>query len=98
MRNQRAAVNRPVRGGLGHSTILVSLLLSSWLTLPLQFHSSIAAQNIHSLEPGQPIEREVGSGETHFYQITLPSGQYMQFVDEGLKIVLSVHLCVTEGS
>ena len=97
MRNQRAAVNFPVRGGIGHSTILVSLLLSSLLTLLLQFHSSIAAQNIHSLEPGQPIERDVGSGETHFYQISLASGQFLHVVAEQLSINLAVTLFGPDG-
>src|SRR5262249_47482884 len=30
------------------------------------------------LEPGKPIERELSGGGSHFYKITMTSGQYLQ--------------------
>jgi hypothetical protein len=37
-----------------------------------------SAQETDSLEPGNPIERELSGGQSHFYKITLISGQYLQ--------------------
>jgi len=40
-----------------------------------------AAQTIDegpSLEPGKPVERELSGGGSHFYKITMTSGQYLQ--------------------
>src|SRR5262245_17349412 len=55
------------------------------------------SQDVRTLEPGQPIEREIGSSETHFYQITLTSDQFLHVVTEQLSINLSVTLFGPDG-
>jgi hypothetical protein len=35
-----------------------------------------SAQESISLEPGKPVERELSGGQSHFYKITMTSGQY----------------------
>src|SRR5687767_13825594 len=35
-----------------------------------------SAQESDSLEPGKPVERELSGGQSHFYKITMISGQY----------------------
>jgi CHAT domain-containing protein/predicted negative regulator of RcsB-dependent stress response len=37
-----------------------------------------SAQESVSLEPGKPIERELSGGQSHFYKITMTSGQYLR--------------------
>src|SRR5262245_2789468 len=39
--------------------------------------SSVTQESI-SLEPGKPIERELSGGRSHFYKVTMTSGQYIQ--------------------
>src|SRR5262245_24989506 len=31
-----------------------------------------------SLEPGEPVERELSGGQSHFYKIAMTSGQYLR--------------------
>jgi CHAT domain-containing protein/tetratricopeptide (TPR) repeat protein len=38
------------------------------------------AQEVRSLEPGKPIERDLSGGQSHSYQITMTSGQYLHLV------------------
>jgi len=40
------------------------------------------AQESVSLEPGKPVERELSGGQSHFYKITMISGQYSHIVLE----------------
>jgi CHAT domain-containing protein/Tfp pilus assembly protein PilF len=37
-----------------------------------------SADELLSLEPGKPIERELSGGQSHSYKITMTSGQYLQ--------------------
>src|SRR5262245_45097349 len=37
-----------------------------------------SAQESNSLEPGKPVERELSSGQSHFYEIAMTSGQYLR--------------------
>src|SRR5689334_13210862 len=39
-----------------------------------------SAQESISLEPGKPVERELSGGQSHFFKITMISGQYLQVV------------------
>src|SRR5215510_7875763 len=39
------------------------------------------AQEGISLEPGKSVERELSGGQSHFYKITMTSGQYLQVID-----------------
>src|SRR5215470_211041 len=36
------------------------------------------ARDSISLEPGKPVERELSGGQSHFYKITMTSGQYLR--------------------
>ena len=65
-----------------------------------------------ALEPGKPVERELSGGQSHFYKITMDSGQYLQvtvsqqgidalvalFTPDGKKIVEVDSEQVTVGS
>jgi tetratricopeptide (TPR) repeat protein len=44
------------------------------------------------LEPGKPIERELSSGQSHFYKITMTSGQYLQIIvrQQGIDVIVAV--------
>jgi CHAT domain-containing protein/Tfp pilus assembly protein PilF len=62
--------------------------------------ASIAAQSAQetdSLEPGKPIERELSGGQSHFYKITLMSGQYLQVVVDQRGIDVVVVLLAPDG-
>ncbi len=37
------------------------------------------AQEVQTLTPGKPIEREIANGQTHTYRFTLQAGQFVQF-------------------
>ena len=39
-----------------------------------------SSQETISLEHGKPIERELSGGQSHYYKITMISGQYLQVV------------------
>src|SRR5215510_341690 len=41
-----------------------------------------SAQEGISLEPGKPVERELSAGQSHYYKITMISGQYLHIVVE----------------
>src|SRR5437867_2320983 len=70
--------------------IVVSLLL---LWQPIR--SSNAAKDdkdVPTLEPGKPIDRELGGGQSHFYQIALASGQYLHVVvdQRGIDVIVAL--------
>ncbi|HEX2487889.1 MAG TPA: CHAT domain-containing tetratricopeptide repeat protein [Blastocatellia bacterium] len=48
-------------------------------------------QEARLLEPGKPIEREIGGGQSHFYRLTLAAGQYLYVVAEqrGIDLVVA---------
>src|SRR5215813_10710755 len=37
-----------------------------------------SSQESISLEPGKPVERELSGGQSHFYKVTMTSGQYLR--------------------
>ncbi|HEX5081957.1 MAG TPA: hypothetical protein VFY40_07925, partial [Blastocatellia bacterium] len=49
------------------------------------------------LRPGEPIERELSGGQSHFYKITLTSGQYLQVVVSQRGIDAMVALFTLDG-
>src|SRR5262249_20646310 len=57
-----------------------------------QSGSQTAPADIRKLEVGKPIEREMRSGESHSYEITLAAGQYLNAVVEqkGIDVVVIV--------
>ncbi|HEV8483386.1 MAG TPA: CHAT domain-containing tetratricopeptide repeat protein [Blastocatellia bacterium] len=50
-------------------------------------------RDIHSLEPGKTIEREIGGTETHLYRIALLAGQFVRVLVEqkGIDVKLIVY-------
>ncbi len=54
-------------------------------------------QDVHPLVHGQTIERELASGETHSYQITLAAGQYLHVVVDQRSYDLVVTLFGPDG-
>jgi CHAT domain-containing protein len=52
-----------------------------------------SAEDSQSLEPGTPIERELTGGQSHFYRITLISGQYLQIVvsQRGIDVLVALY-------
>jgi CHAT domain-containing protein len=49
-------------------------------------------QDVRTLEPGVPIERELAGGESHIYRVTLGSGQYLHVVvdQRGIDVIVMV--------
>jgi CHAT domain-containing protein/Tfp pilus assembly protein PilF len=56
-----------------------------------------SAQESVSLEPGKPVERALSSGQSHFYKITMISGQYSHIVVEQRGIDVAVALFTPDG-
>src|SRR5262249_29229078 len=48
--------------------------------------------DLQGLEPGKPIERELAGGQTHSYQFTLASGQYIHLIvdQRGIDVLVTV--------
>ncbi len=69
--------------------IAKNLIVFSFLFL---FSHLVFAQTPTNLELNRPIEREIKGGETHFFQIDLPTGQYVKIetVERGVEISISV--------
>src|SRR5262245_19432982 len=55
------------------------------------------AQESISLEPGKPVERELSGGQSHFYKITMTSGQYLQVIVSQKGIDALVALFTPDG-
>src|ERR1700704_997242 len=56
-----------------------------------------AAQDVHPLEPGNPVEREIAGGESHTYQISLTPGQFVRFRLDQRAIDASLILTAPDG-
>jgi CHAT domain-containing protein/Tfp pilus assembly protein PilF len=56
-----------------------------------------SAQESISLEPGKPVERALSGGQSHFYKITMISGQYLRIVVEQRGIDVAVALFAPDG-
>ena len=73
--------------------ICVSILLFS---PEIAFNNTSLAKDqtkpgIQLLEPGKPIERQLGGGESHLYQIHLDAGQFLHLIIEqkGIDVVVA---------
>jgi hypothetical protein len=46
-----------------------------------------------SLEPGKPAERELTDGQSHYYRISLTSGQYLQVAvnQRGIDVLVALY-------
>jgi CHAT domain-containing protein/tetratricopeptide (TPR) repeat protein len=56
-----------------------------------------SAQESISLEPGKPVERELSGGQSHFYKITMTSGQYIRVTVSQRGIDALVALFAPDG-
>jgi len=56
-----------------------------------------SAEESQLLEPGKPIERELSGGRSHFYKVTMTSGQYLQTVVSQMGIDVLVALYTPDG-
>ena len=92
------------------SLFMVNLLVWIWLLAAAWLPGSPPAQangdkrdlaqsagESHSLEPGKPIERELSGGRSHFYKITMTSGQYLQIAVSQRGIDAMVELYTPDG-
>jgi CHAT domain-containing protein/Tfp pilus assembly protein PilF len=84
------------------------IILLAWIGLPVvawPLSDSLATQAGNSargaaqsadeelsLEPGKPVERELSGGQSHFYKITMTSGQYLQVTvnQQGIDALVAV--------
>ena len=67
----------------------------TFLSLPLTLFITASAQNSGTpttLEPDTPIERTIGSTETHSFSVNLTDNQYLQFVvnQHGIDLIVRV--------
>src|SRR5262249_32672195 len=83
-----------MRGLQASRPVILIIILLAWIGLPVVAwppSDSLAPQTGNSargaaqsadeelsLEPGKPVERELSGGQSHFYKITMTSGQYLQ--------------------
>jgi hypothetical protein len=102
------------QGLLTTRPVILTIILLAWIGLPVvawpppgspttQAGDSArgAAQRADeelSLEPGKPIERELSGGQSHFYKITLTSGQYLQITASQQGIDALVALFAPDGN
>jgi CHAT domain-containing protein/Tfp pilus assembly protein PilF len=66
-------------------------------TPPSERGAARRVQESVSLEPGKPIERELSGGQSHFYKITMTSGQYLHMVVGQRGIDVAVALSTPDG-
>ena len=53
-------------------------------------------QEVATLEPGKPIERELAGGQKHIYQLALSQGQYANVTVEQRGVDIVVRLFATD--
>src|SRR6185436_20272278 len=56
-----------------------------------------SAQESITLEPGKPVERELSGGQSHFYKISMATGQYLHITVEQRGIDVAVALFGPDG-
>jgi CHAT domain-containing protein/Tfp pilus assembly protein PilF len=85
---------------IGRTPLMTNLL---WVVAPptpasaSERGAAQSAQESISLEPGEPIERELSGGQSHSYKITLTSGRYLQVVVSQRGIDAMVTLFTPDG-
>jgi hypothetical protein len=60
------------------------------LLLAIPFASQVKESEIRTLTPEEPIERELKSGESHSYRVSLKTGQFLHLTIEqrGIDVVV----------
>src|SRR6267142_242390 len=83
----------------GRFTLLLAALLLTTLTSeahrlppPQRADNGPIVQKNQSLEQGKPVERKLGGGEAHAYQLTLTLDQFARFVADqrGIDVALTL--------
>src|SRR6266542_3250387 len=94
-----------------HTVQIINLILWAGLSVspclwpgaePAQASASergaeLRVQESISLEPGKPIDRELSGGQSHFYNLTMTSGQYLHMVVGQRGIDVAVALSTPDG-
>src|SRR5262245_29900047 len=102
-----------MRGLQATRPAILKIILLVWIGLPVvawppsdslamqagnsAHRASQSADEEFSLEPGKPVERELSGGQSHFYKITMTSGQYLHLVVKQRGIDVDVALFTTDG-
>jgi CHAT domain-containing protein/predicted negative regulator of RcsB-dependent stress response len=101
-----------MRGSQTARPAILKIILLVWISLPVVVWppdslatqagnsargATLSAQENISLEHGKPIERELSGGQSHFYKITMSSGQYLQVVVDQLGIDVVIVLFGPDG-
>ena len=77
--------------------MLMKQIASSWLSSAGWCCSTArAGQEPPKLVPGKPVEREIAGGQSHTYQISLTSGQFVRVVVEQKGIDLTLALAAPQ--
>lgn len=89
--------NRTRESFIRQSCLLTALLLCLQPAAHAHGFISQAQSEVKQLEPGRSVEREIAGGESHTYQITLASGQFMRVLVEQKGIDLTLALATSQG-
>jgi CHAT domain-containing protein/Tfp pilus assembly protein PilF len=80
---------------IGRTPLMTSLLCAG--APPAQASASEggaapSAQVSIPLEPGKPVERELSGGQSHFYRVTMTSGQYLRITvsRQGIDVLVAL--------
>lgn len=87
------------------SILSISVLIVIWAAMAgglpasakLNPTSTSFTQTDQPLEPGARIEKEIASGETHYYRVTLAAGQYLRVAVEQQGIEVTTSLLPATG-
>jgi CHAT domain-containing protein/Tfp pilus assembly protein PilF len=77
--------------------MFMKIQLNSLALILSFFLQASAGQDVRTLEPGKPIEREIAGGQRHIYTIALPEGLYAKVTVEQRGIDLSVRAFGVDG-
>ena len=83
---------------LGFQSVDIAQTNATAKDRPAEANYSENLKNAQVLEPGKPIERDMGAETTHFYRLTLESTQYLRIAVEPRGLVLSARVLTAEGA
>src|SRR5262245_17882526 len=97
-----------MRGLQATRPAILMIILLVWIGLPVSAwppsdllttqagnsaHGAVQNADVElSLEPGKPVERELSGGQSHFYKITMTSGQYLRITvrQQGIDVIVAL--------
>jgi len=92
----RSIIRALIRAGLSASLWLWPIPLPAQASAS-ERHGARTPQESIPLELGKPIERELSGGISHFYKITMTSGQFLRIVVEQRGVDVVVALSTSDG-